>query len=59
MFPSPIRVPNDIDKLKTTTEKDLEYVYNGVFFTRIALDGEVPLIGFCGCAWTLMTYMVI
>jgi uroporphyrinogen-III decarboxylase len=39
VFPKPIREPSDINNLKMTTEEDLEYVYNAVFFTRIALNG--------------------
>ncbi|XP_036354821.1 uroporphyrinogen decarboxylase-like [Octopus sinensis] len=36
----------------------LSYVYRGIELTRRALDGKVPLIGFAGGPWTLLSYMV-
>jgi len=36
----------------------LDYVFNAVSSVKRELDGRVPLIGFCGSPWTLLTYMV-
>jgi len=36
----------------------LDYVFNAVSSIKRELDGSVPLIGFCGSPWTLLTYMV-
>ena len=38
--------------------KELGYVFDAITMTRKALQGEVPLIGFCGAPWTLFAYMV-
>ncbi|KAF0140679.1 MAG: uroporphyrinogen decarboxylase [Stygiobacter sp.] len=55
----PIRKASDIDKLKTIDAvKDLKYVLDAVSMTKRELNGRVPLIGFAGSPWTLMTYMV-
>ena len=35
----------------------LAYVCEAIHVTRIALEGKVPLIGFCGAPWTLFTYI--
>lgn len=36
----------------------LDYVYRAVSSIKKELAGRVPLIGFCGSPWTLLTYMV-
>ena len=36
----------------------LDYVFKAVSLIKQELDGSVPLIGFCGSPWTLLTYMV-
>ncbi|KAF7353089.1 Uroporphyrinogen decarboxylase [Mycena venus] len=59
-FPDPLNVPADVDKLRKVVdvEKELGYVYKAITQTRMALAGEVPLIGFCGAPWTLFVYMI-
>jgi uroporphyrinogen decarboxylase len=59
-FPDPLNEPVDVKRLraKVDVEKELGYVYEAIRLTRKALDGHVPLIGFCGAPWTLMAYMI-
>ena len=60
-FPDPLVTPKDVAtklRKKVDVEKELGYVYEAIKMTRTKLDGEVPLIGFCGAPWTLMAYMV-
>lgn len=55
----PIRTASDVAKLKQVdAAKDLKYVLDAVSLTKKELNGRVPLIGFAGAPWTLMTYMV-
>lgn len=59
VFPKPIRNENDANELKIIEpEKDLKYVLDAVSLTKKELNGRVPLIGFSGAPWTLLTYMV-
>lgn len=59
IFPKPIRTESDADELKIIEpEKDLKYVLDAVSLTKKELNGRVPLIGFSGSPWTLLTYMV-
>lgn len=59
VFPEPIRDEAGAAKLKTIDpDVDLKYVMDAVKLTLERLDGRVPLIGFCGAPWTLLTYMV-
>ena len=57
---TPLKTIEDLKMLKPVngTEVSLISNYDAVFLTRMALDGTVPLIGFCGAPWTLMVYMV-
>ena len=59
-FPEPLNTPEDIAKLRSVVDvkKELGYVFEAITMTRLALKGEVPLIGFCGAPWTLFAYMV-
>lgn len=59
VFHDPIRHENDMSKLKKIDPTvDLKYVLDAVSMTKRELAGRVPLIGFCGAPWTLLTYMV-
>lgn len=59
-FPDPLNDPSDLKRLhsKVDVTKELGYVYEAIKLTRKALQGQVPLIGFCGAPWTLMAYMI-
>lgn len=59
LFDSPIRNENDAARLNTIDPaNDLRYVMDALSVTRRELNGRVPLIGFSGSPWTLLTYMV-
>ncbi|HEY6906614.1 MAG TPA: uroporphyrinogen decarboxylase [Ignavibacteriaceae bacterium] len=59
IFHNPIRNEEDARGLKRIEpERDLKYVLDAVNLTKKLLDGRVPLIGFSGSPWTLLTYMV-
>lgn len=58
-FPSPIRSASDIQRLASPDPAEkLGYVMNAIRVTQKALAGRVPLIGFSGSPWTLVSYMV-
>jgi uroporphyrinogen decarboxylase len=59
-LPNPLRTPEDLARIpkEIDVNKELGYVFEAVNLTRRNLQGEVPLIGFCGAPWTLMAYMV-
>lgn len=49
----------DFNKLSKTDLSDkLSYVFDALKLTKHELNGRVPLIGFSGSPWTLLTYMV-
>jgi len=59
IFHNPIRNENDANALNEIDPfKDLYYVLDAVALTKKELNGRVPLIGFSGSPWTLLTYMV-
>ncbi len=59
IFPSPIRCELDANQLNEIDPfLDLGYVLDAVVMTKRALNNRVPLIGFSGSPWTLLTYMV-
>ena len=58
-FPEPLRSPADFARLRDfTPEEDLRYVLDALRLSRRVLAERVPLIGFAGGPWTLMSYMV-
>lgn len=59
VFARPTRTAADIAALAIPDpELSLGYVMNAVRLIRKELQGQVPLIGFCGSPWTIATYMV-
>ncbi len=59
VFHRPLRNEEDASALKEIDPgKDLKFVLDAVTLTKKALKGRVPLIGFSGSPWTLLTYMV-
>lgn len=59
VFNNPVRSADDVKKLKKIDPAvDLKYVLDAVSLTKKELNGRVPLIGFAGSPWTLLTYMV-
>ena len=59
VFPKPIRSYNDAKQLNNIDPtRELKYVIDAVTLTKKQLDNRVPLIGFSGSPWTLLTYMV-
>jgi uroporphyrinogen decarboxylase len=58
-FHDPLRAGADLDRLRDVVpEEGLSYVLDALRLARSALGGRVPLIGFAGAPWTLMSYMV-
>jgi len=58
-FHHPLRTSADFDRLREVVpEADLGHVLEALRLARRELDGRVPLIGFAGAPWTLMSYMV-
>jgi uroporphyrinogen decarboxylase len=58
-FHDPISSPRDLERLRDLDiERDLGYVLEALQLARAELRGRVPLIGFAGAPWTLMSYMV-
>lgn len=59
-FPDPLRTPEDIPRLlsdKVDVLKELDWAFKAITLTRKKLDGQVPLLGFCGGPFTLLVYM--
>lgn len=58
-FPETVKSLKDIEKLKVAdAESDLGYVLEAIKIVKRELNGRVPLIGFAGAPWTIMSYMV-
>lgn len=58
-FPNPIGDLESVKKLKMFhPEEELKYVLDAISLTKKELANKVPLIGFSGSPFTLLTYMV-
>lgn len=59
IFPNKIESEQDIDKLKIADPvSDLGYVLDAISITKKQLNGRVPIIGFAGAPWTILSYMI-
>ncbi len=57
-FEQTINSEADIKKLKVSTANDLQYVMDAISLVKKELNGSVPLIGFAGAPWTILSYMI-
>eukprot|EP00914_Ancora_sagittata_P027014 GHVO01052978.1.p1 GENE.GHVO01052978.1~~GHVO01052978.1.p1 ORF type:complete len:364 (+),score=30.37 GHVO01052978.1:114-1205(+) len=59
-FTNRLESPADLDRVHDDIdiEDKLGYVLQAITLTRHKIDGQCPLLGFCGAPWTLMCYMV-
>ena len=57
-FEHPVQSKSDIDKLKIADLNDLNYVLDAISLTKKLLNNRVPLIGFAGAPWTILSYMI-
>jgi uroporphyrinogen decarboxylase len=58
-FHEPLRASADFERLRDPSpEEQLGYVLDALHLACRELAGRVPLIGFAGAPWTLMSYMV-
>ena len=57
-FANPVRKKADIDLLQTDVGDKLQYVADAIKVIQQRLNGKIPLIGFAGAPFTVMSYLV-
>lgn len=57
-FANPVRTQRDIDNLNTDCLENLQYVADAIKVIQQRLNGSIPLIGFAGAPFTVMSYLV-
>lgn len=57
-FSNPVRTQSDIDRLDTQVIDKLQYVADAIKVIQQRLKGSIPLIGFAGAPFTVMSYLV-
>lgn len=57
-FSNPVRNSADVDRLETDVMDRLKYVADAIVVIQQRLNGLIPLIGFAGAPFTVMSYLV-
>ena len=57
-FANPVRTQADVDNLETDVMPRLQYVADAIKVIQQRLNGKIPLIGFAGAPFTVMSYLV-
>jgi uroporphyrinogen decarboxylase len=57
-FANPVRKQSDIDNLLTDVGDKLQYVADAIKVIQQRLNGRIPLIGFAGAPFTVMSYLI-
>jgi uroporphyrinogen decarboxylase len=58
VFPRRITSVADLKDLHVAEADELSYVTDAIKLTKRELNGRVPLIGFAGAPWTILSYMI-
>ncbi len=57
-FANPVRTVQNVDALETEVGDRLQYVADAIKVIQQRLNGKIPLIGFAGAPFTVMSYLV-
>lgn len=57
-FANPVRTAADVENLETEVGDKLQYVADAIKVIQQRLNGKIPLIGFAGAPFTVMSYLV-
>jgi uroporphyrinogen decarboxylase len=57
-FANPVRDQKAVDALETNVVNKLQYVADAIKVIQQRLNGSIPLIGFAGAPFTVMSYLV-
>lgn len=57
-FSNPVRDKAGVDRLETEVVHKLQYVADAIKVIQQRLNGHIPLIGFAGAPFTVMSYLV-
>jgi uroporphyrinogen decarboxylase len=57
-FANPVRTAKDVENLQTDVVHKLQYVADAIKVVQQRLGGSIPLIGFAGAPFTVMSYLV-
>ncbi len=57
-FANPVRTQADVDNLSVNVLDRLQYVADAIKVIQQRLNGRIPLIGFAGAPFTVMSYLV-
>jgi uroporphyrinogen decarboxylase len=57
-FANPVRTLKDVDALEVDVLDRLQYVADAIKVIQQRLNGSIPLIGFAGAPFTVMSYLV-
>lgn len=57
-FANPVRNESDIDALQTDVAYKLQYVADAIQVIQQRLNGAIPLIGFAGAPFTVLSYLI-
>ncbi len=57
-FANPVRNAQDIENLQTGVNDKLRYVADAIKVIQQRLNGSIPLIGFAGAPFTVMSYLI-
>lgn len=57
-FANPVRNAQDIERLNVDVLPELQYVADAIKVIQQRLNGSIPLIGFAGAPFTVMSYLI-
>ncbi len=57
-FANPVRNAKDVDNLRVDVMDELKYVADAIKVIQQRLNGRIPLIGFAGAPFTVMSYLI-